>query len=730
MANEEDLVSQVAIEGADTAAAELQAYAAAGQAAFDKLAASAKAAGVTIQGSSAGVDKFKTSLGQAATASKDASDQIQAIKPVPAATAKSLKDVENAAASFTASLKPLTQGIGRFVSRVALLTTGAAAAGTAFAAMAVKVAKGTVETASSLKVQTDAQIAANDAAGAAQTAAIGVASSIRGLQKQAMAGEISWLDYTKAVKKVNDDAREQQRVAIETANVQARVKDANDRLQKSLANQEAQAKLINTFGGPLVTALTAFGNAIEVVRKDFVASFGPGASTLIDTITTTLSKNAAAIGNFFSAAGTKLTAFMTNNAPAIEKALENIGSAASGIFDGVLAAGPSLLAFFNDTLVPAIKTVVSWFDNIAKAINFAFGTNVTGGFLIMLVLLAQLSGAFKLFFAVLKTGAALFNALRLAALAAQIPFAPFLIIIGLVTYALFLLATQVDWAAVGLKIAQFVNAVVAKWTELKTNTAALKDSIVQAWNDAIAYLLAIPGKIGTMFQTLWDGAKQLATDAALWVQAKFQALIDWFASLPATISQFFVDLWETVKTATANAFDSLKSTVKAWVDSVLGWLKPILDGIAKVNAAASSGGGGDVQGQVRAAGGGHILGPGTSTSDSIAAWLSNNEYVVKAKSVAKYGVGFMNAINSGRFRMPKFSGGGLNIISSAPRTHYADGGPVQTGGNMRPLSLSLFGEQFDGLMMPENVADRMTKFAIGRQTRSAGRKPSWIAGTR
>lgn len=50
-------------------------------------------------------------------------------------------------------------------------------------------------------------------------------------------------------------------------------------------------------------------------------------------------------------------------------------------------------------------------------------------------------------------------------------------------------------------------------------------------------------------------------------------------------------------------------------------------------------------------GGGMVTGPGTGTSDSILARVSNNEYVVKAKSVAKYGVAFMNALNEGRLGM-------------------------------------------------------------------------------
>ena len=47
--------------------------------------------------------------------------------------------------------------------------------------------------------------------------------------------------------------------------------------------------------------------------------------------------------------------------------------------------------------------------------------------------------------------------------------------------------------------------------------------------------------------------------------------------------------------------------------------------------------------------GGYVKGPGTPTSDSIPARLSNGEYVVKASSVRKYGVDALDSINEARF---------------------------------------------------------------------------------
>jgi len=56
------------------------------------------------------------------------------------------------------------------------------------------------------------------------------------------------------------------------------------------------------------------------------------------------------------------------------------------------------------------------------------------------------------------------------------------------------------------------------------------------------------------------------------------------------------------------------------------------------------------------ASGGYISGPGTATSDSIPAMLSDGEYVIRASSVDKFGKKFLDSINSGV--LPNFNMGG------------------------------------------------------------------------
>ncbi|MEU6098953.1 hypothetical protein [Streptomyces sp. NPDC047079] len=79
-------------------------------------------------------------------------------------------------------------------------------------------------------------------------------------------------------------------------------------------------------------------------------------------------------------------------------------------------------------------------------------------------------------------------------------------------------------------------------------------------------------------------------------------------------------------------------------------------GSGAARAAQSTGGGRIFErargGIVRLAGGGApglVRGPGTGTSDSIPAMLSDGEYVVRASSVAKYGLSFLNAVNAGTY---------------------------------------------------------------------------------
>ncbi|MFE0875348.1 hypothetical protein ACFW4X_10770 [Streptomyces smyrnaeus] len=72
-------------------------------------------------------------------------------------------------------------------------------------------------------------------------------------------------------------------------------------------------------------------------------------------------------------------------------------------------------------------------------------------------------------------------------------------------------------------------------------------------------------------------------------------------------------------------------------------------------------------------GGGPVRGPGTSTSDSILARLSNGEFVMRALAVTKYGLGFMTALNAGKIAIgePKATAPTASLPQPTPRPAVA-----------------------------------------------------------
>src|SRR5690606_22559309 len=126
-----------------------------------------------------------------------------------------------------------------------------------------------------------------------------------------------------------------------------------------------------------------------------------------------------------------------------------------------------------------------------------------------------------------------------------------------------------------------------------------------------------------------------------------------------------------------SAFDQIaQAAVDAW-NRIPSGLKDILSANGGISGRAGGG-------AIGLAGGGSVRGPGTSTSDSIPAWLSNGVFVHRAKAVRHYGLRFMNMIN--RLQFPKdvlgCAHGGLAHLGSSlapapqPILKLAEGGGV------------------------------------------------------
>ena len=111
----------------------------------------------------------------------------------------------------------------------------------------------------------------------------------------------------------------------------------------------------------------------------------------------------------------------------------------------------------------------------------------------------------------------------------------------------------------------------------------------------------------------------------------FPSISSWLSNAGGALGKWISTIPNIFKTEINNTLKDLSPELKGQIKKALGWT-----GFAT---------------------GGHIVGPGTGTSDSIPAMLSNGEYVVKANAVKALGVDTLDKINQAD-RM-KFATGGL-----------------------------------------------------------------------
>lgn len=258
----------------------------------------------------------------------------------------------------------------------------------------------------------------------------------------------------------------------------------------------------------------------------------------------------------------------------------------------------------------------------------------------------------------------------------------------------------------GLASAQFI----AKIAGMAVGLSVLKTTVERIATALGGMLSGIGEAIGGAVQAVLQAVGQ-AVDA----------IVSLFSGGTTSIGQ----MWDNLIKGITGLWTGLGDSIKGILDSVVGWIKNAWDWAVKLvdkvkESIGLGGGAGGTAPQANAAGG-HIRGRGTGTSDSILSWLSNGEFVVRAKAVRKYGVGMLSALNG--MRLPKFALGG-HVAAPAghamPIPAFAGGGPVG-----RPLSLTIGGDTFEGLIAPETVAGKLVRYATARAVRSAGRRPSW-----
>jgi hypothetical protein len=175
-----------------------------------------------------------------------------------------------------------------------------------------------------------------------------------------------------------------------------------------------------------------------------------------------------------------------------------------------------------------------------------------------------------------------------------------------------------------------------------------------------------------------EGVTQIgiASNQAAQQQAQFKA------ALEDGINSGMLNFLSEMESGTHSVGDAFKSMAGSIVQSLQQAAAKMLTTMITMRlmkalfggGAGFSGGGQvsvDASGGVNAAEGGHVTGPGTGTSDSIRAWLSNDEFVVKSAVVRQPGVlSFLHGLNN--------DGGN---VRRRGRSAFADGGLVSGTGS-------------------------------------------------
>ncbi len=297
------------------------------------------------------------------------------------------------------------------------------------------------------------------------------------------------------------------------------------------------------------------------------------------------------------------------------------------------------------------------------------------------------------------------------------------------------------WASIPIVIGTVIVAiglVRENWDKMSDSTKAWVITGAVAIAAIITALAGVPAAIVAIgvaivgLIAIWDNLSTGAKVAIGAIIAIVGGLIILFGSWPAVVAVVVVALaalagqWDKIKEAANAAWEWLKPA-RDGVDAIWEKLKGLWQTLKDIKQAAPTwlGGGGGAPAQpsspsqeagLHLAGGGEVDGPGTTTSDSIFAKLSRGEFVVKAAAVQAYGSDLFHRLNSMSF--PGFAMGGL--VPSPVRT----GG----GGTISPTSvvnLTIGDRTFEGLRGSKAVVDDLASYAIGQQTSSAGRRPSW-----
>ena len=197
--------------------------------------------------------------------------------------------------------------------------------------------------------------------------------------------------------------------------------------------------------------------------------------------------------------------------------------------------------------------------------------------------------------------------------------------------------------------AEAANALADKYGlipgQVVTDVSTTGTDASQAQIDAVkAAIDTLPPEMQTMIRSAWDDAAYSVAQASIaglppetqamimsaWNSGGYDSAVASLESLPPEQQAMIRSAWDAAGVNAAIAALASVQGKTVYIDTVYR----SLDQRVAYNI-----------GQPGRAGGGPIFGPGTATSDSIPAWLSNGEFVIRTAAAERLGYGVLDYIN-------------------------------------------------------------------------------------
>lgn len=739
---DETISTEIVLTGADQVEVQLNKIGTAGEQAFKKIEDSSKSAG------KAGFEKVEKGAG---TASKSLEKLAESAGRVPgpigsaarglSSLTGSLRTVGLAAAAVTTAVALAGAGILKLASNAAEATSAlrdaAIASGTSienFQNFAFAAEQSGAKAADMQRAFTQIADAATQASEAGERSAAGFKEL--GIELIGADGKIRdtsavLADLAKKIQQA-DTPSEQLGIAV-----QALGRRVGPQLVQAL--REGQAGLaafaadLARLGGPITAveaqvgedlsdAFNRLGTAAGLLSTRLGLAFAPALTRIINGIADAVGRIAVAVQPAIDALARFADAGVTALSEAFSKLSKSIGD--SKVFQGFVELVTAIANLINATVIPALQglglaidAVSSALESLRAAVQETFGIDLAN-----LPLFASFRGVVPQFealgqvFSIVAAGVQLladgFNAFgeilgRLRPL-----------IDGFISSLSSITAPEIDFSVILTEAQAVFDQVVAA---AQSTVAA----IVQFFSSIPAALSSIWQAVVAAAQSAWNSVVQSAQNVANNIAARLQPLVTIWDAIRAAATR----VWDAIRSAAETALSgviAIFERVKSVIDSIVEAARAAAAALASIGVGAAGGGG--------FAGGGAVHGPGTSTSDSIPARLSRGEWVIKAAAVRKYGHALFYLLNSMRlpakrlremlhgFKDGGFAAGPMFRPIPVP-LRMAEGGAVTEA--LAPVTLNIHGQEFEGLLAPRDVAERLERWAVNAKVRSGGQKPGW-----